>query len=218
MLVVITYDENGGFWDHVAPPKGDRWGPGSRVPAFIVSPFAKKGFVDHTQYDTTSILRFITRRFDLPVLPGLTPARRRATGERQSADGRSDQRAEVRQRCAASQGGTRRAGSSPSCAWQAPQPSRGASITCRPQGHKKSGPRYREPPNGTAAGGVRRRPRLASGHHARKETHGIGSAGGPCDPPACGLIRPRCRSRRRSRRAPRRRQPSASLRPCAEAR
>jgi len=71
MLVIVTYDENGGFWDHVAPPKGDRWGPGSRVPALVVSPFAKKGYVDHTPYDTTSILRFITRRFDLPVLPGL---------------------------------------------------------------------------------------------------------------------------------------------------
>jgi acid phosphatase len=71
MLVVITYDENGGFWDHVAPPKADRWGPGTRVPGIIVSPFAKKGVVDHTQYDSTSILRFITRRFDLPVLPGL---------------------------------------------------------------------------------------------------------------------------------------------------
>ena len=71
MLVVVTYDENGGFWDHVAPPKADRWGPGSRIPAMIVSPFAKKGFVDHTLYDTTSILRFITKRFDLPVLPGL---------------------------------------------------------------------------------------------------------------------------------------------------
>ncbi len=71
MLVLITYDENGGFWDHVAPPKGDRWGPGSRIPALIVSPFAKKGYVDHTQYDTTSFLRFITRRFDLPILPGL---------------------------------------------------------------------------------------------------------------------------------------------------
>jgi acid phosphatase len=68
MLVLITYDENGGFWDHVAPPKGDRWGPGSRIPALIVSPFAKKGYVDHAQYDTTSILRFITRRFDLPIL------------------------------------------------------------------------------------------------------------------------------------------------------
>lgn len=55
MLVIVTYDENGGFWDHVAPPKGYCWGPGSRVPAIIVSPFAKYGHVDHTQYDTTSI-------------------------------------------------------------------------------------------------------------------------------------------------------------------
>jgi acid phosphatase len=70
MLVVVTYDENGGFWDHVAPPKGDRWGPGSRVPALIVSPFARRHFVDHTQYDTTSILRFISRRFGLPELAG----------------------------------------------------------------------------------------------------------------------------------------------------
>lgn len=71
MLVVVTYDENGGFWDHVAPPKGDRWGPGTRIPAIIVSPYAKKGYVDHTPYDTTSILRFITHRFGLPVLPGI---------------------------------------------------------------------------------------------------------------------------------------------------
>ncbi len=39
--IIVTYDENGGFWDHVAPPKGDRWGPGTRIPAIIVSPFAK---------------------------------------------------------------------------------------------------------------------------------------------------------------------------------
>lgn len=71
MLVVVTYDENGGFWDHVAPPKADRWGPGNRIPAFIISPYAKAGTVDHTQYDTTSILRFITARYDLPVLPGI---------------------------------------------------------------------------------------------------------------------------------------------------
>ena len=71
MLVIVTYDENGGIWDHVAPPKGDRWGPGSRVPAVIVSPFARRGVVDHTPYDTTSILRLITRRFDLPALPGI---------------------------------------------------------------------------------------------------------------------------------------------------
>ena len=71
MLVIVTYDENGGFWDHVAPPQGDRWGPGTRVPAIIASPFAKRRFVDHTQYDTTSILRFIANRFRLPMLPGL---------------------------------------------------------------------------------------------------------------------------------------------------
>ena len=71
MLVVVTFDENGGWWDHVAPPKGDRWGPGSRIPALVVSPFAKKGHVDHTIYDTGSIARFITRRFGLEKLPGL---------------------------------------------------------------------------------------------------------------------------------------------------
>ena len=71
MVVIVTYDENGGFWDHVAPPKGDRWGPGMRIPAIIVSDFAKKGFVDHTQYDTTSIIRFISKRFGLPTLAGV---------------------------------------------------------------------------------------------------------------------------------------------------
>jgi len=75
MAVIITYDENGGFWDHVAPPAGpgfsDRWGPGSRIPAIIVSPYARRGYVDHTPYDTTSILKFITKRFDLAPLPGV---------------------------------------------------------------------------------------------------------------------------------------------------
>ena len=71
MVVIVTYDENGGFWDHVSPPKGDRWGPGSRIPAMIVSSFAKKHYVDHTPYDTTSILRLITKRFELPVLTGI---------------------------------------------------------------------------------------------------------------------------------------------------
>ncbi|TCI09186.1 acid phosphatase [Dyella soli] len=72
LLVIVTVDENGGWWDHVAPPKGDRWGPGSRVPAIIVSPFARKGHVDHTIYDSGSIARFLTRRFGLEKLPGLT--------------------------------------------------------------------------------------------------------------------------------------------------
>ncbi|HEV7577843.1 MAG TPA: acid phosphatase [Caldimonas sp.] len=71
MLVVVTYDENGGFWDHARVPKGERWGPATRVPAIIVSPLAKKGFVDKTPYDTGSILRFITRRWNLAPLPGI---------------------------------------------------------------------------------------------------------------------------------------------------
>lgn len=71
MVVVITFDENGGWWDHVAPPQGDRWGPGSRIPAIVVSPHAKRGAVDHNFYDTTSILRFITRLHGLPLLEGL---------------------------------------------------------------------------------------------------------------------------------------------------
>lgn len=66
--IVITYDEYGGLWDHVAPPKIDRWGPGSRIPAIVVSPFAKKGYVDHTTYDTTSILKLIENRFGLRPL------------------------------------------------------------------------------------------------------------------------------------------------------
>ncbi len=66
--IIITYDENGGFWDHVAPPRKDEWGPGTRVPTIIVSPFARKGFVDHTEYDTTSILTTLEHRFGLAPL------------------------------------------------------------------------------------------------------------------------------------------------------
>src|ERR1700694_3248520 len=66
--IILTYDEHGGLWDHVAPPKGDKWGPGTRIPTIIVSPYAKKGFVDHTTYDTTSILKFIETRYNLQPL------------------------------------------------------------------------------------------------------------------------------------------------------
>ncbi|HZD21475.1 MAG TPA: acid phosphatase [Burkholderiales bacterium] len=75
MVVIVTYDENGGFWDHVPPPAGrgwgDRWGPGTRIPAIIVSPFARRGYIDKTPYDTTSIIKFITRRFALEPLAGV---------------------------------------------------------------------------------------------------------------------------------------------------
>jgi acid phosphatase len=67
-VIIVTYDEHGGRWDHVPPPVIDRWGPGLRVPAVIISPFTKKGFIDHTQYETVSILKFIETRWGLPPL------------------------------------------------------------------------------------------------------------------------------------------------------
>ncbi len=70
-VVIVTVDENGGWWDPVAPPTGDRWGPGSRIPALVISPLAKKGYVDHTVYDTNSILRLISRVHGLAPLDGV---------------------------------------------------------------------------------------------------------------------------------------------------
>ncbi|MBI1779631.1 MAG: acid phosphatase [Proteobacteria bacterium] len=67
-LVIVTYDEHGGYWDHVAPPKADKWGPGSRVPTLIIGPMVKKGFVDHSVYETTSILTFIEKKHGLEPL------------------------------------------------------------------------------------------------------------------------------------------------------
>jgi phospholipase C len=67
-LIIITYDEHGGRWDHVAPPVVDAWGPGARVPAILVSPFVRKGYIDHNLYETVSILKLIERRFGLAPL------------------------------------------------------------------------------------------------------------------------------------------------------
>jgi acid phosphatase len=75
-MVVVTYDEFGGQWDHVTPPgqggkRGphDVFGPGTRIPALVISPFLRGRFVvDHTQYDTTSVVATIERRFDLAPL------------------------------------------------------------------------------------------------------------------------------------------------------
>jgi phospholipase C len=74
--MIIVYDEYGGFWDHVSPPtapevrwRADAFGPGSRVPAILISPLAFKGLVDSTSYDTTAILKLIQERFHLDPLP-----------------------------------------------------------------------------------------------------------------------------------------------------
>ena len=71
MLILITWDENGGQWDHVPPPRRDRWGPGTRIPLVAVGPTVKHGYIDHTPYDFGSILRTIEVAF-----------RRRAAGRR----------------------------------------------------------------------------------------------------------------------------------------
>ncbi|KIE58770.1 acid phosphatase [Methylacidiphilum kamchatkense Kam1] len=68
LLIILTYDEFGGFWDHVPPPKKDRWGPGPRIPALLISPFCEGGKVNSEYYDTTSILKLIEWRFNLPPL------------------------------------------------------------------------------------------------------------------------------------------------------
>ena len=75
-MVIATYDEFGGQWDHVTPPgqggvagPHDIWGPGTRIPALVISPFVRgKRAIDHTQHDTTSILATIEHRFGLPAL------------------------------------------------------------------------------------------------------------------------------------------------------
>ena len=75
-LVVVTYDEFGGQWDHVPPPGQssatpgvhDNWGPGTRIPALVLSTSLRRSGVDHTVYDTTSILATIERSFELAPL------------------------------------------------------------------------------------------------------------------------------------------------------
>ncbi|HEX3470536.1 MAG TPA: acid phosphatase [Silvibacterium sp.] len=68
-LIIVTYDEHGGRWDHVPPPSiNGIWGDGSRVPAIVIGPFAKKGHIDHNQHDTLSILKTIERLFQVAPL------------------------------------------------------------------------------------------------------------------------------------------------------
>jgi len=68
-VIIVTYDENGGRWDHVPPPvRADGWGVGVRVPTIVISPFVRKGAIDNHEYETVSILKLIERRFNLAPL------------------------------------------------------------------------------------------------------------------------------------------------------
>ncbi len=82
-MIIVTYDEFGGQWDHVSPPgtptnpgPHDAFGPGTRIPTLVLAPGLRAG-VDHTQYDTTSILATIEHRFGLSplTLPNGRPTR-----------------------------------------------------------------------------------------------------------------------------------------------
>lgn len=66
--IFVTYDEGGGFWDSKPPVIVDNYGFGTRVPAILVSPWAKNCFVDHNVSSTSSILRLIETRFNLNPL------------------------------------------------------------------------------------------------------------------------------------------------------
>ncbi len=66
--VVLTWDDFGGFYDHVPPPHVDMYGLGPRVPAIIISPWARPGYVDHTTYEFASVLHFIETIFDVPPM------------------------------------------------------------------------------------------------------------------------------------------------------
>ena len=67
-VLFLTYDEGGGFFDHVAPPQVDAYGMGMRVPTLIISPWAKRGHLSGQLYEHSSLLKFIERRFGLPRL------------------------------------------------------------------------------------------------------------------------------------------------------
>src|SRR3954453_22387293 len=87
-MVIVNYDEFGGQWDHVTPPgqggapgPHDLFGPGTRIPALVIAPSLTKAFaVDHTQYDTTSILKTIETRFRLQPLTARDAAVKPLTG------------------------------------------------------------------------------------------------------------------------------------------
>lgn len=71
-LIIVTYDEHGGRWDHVTPPGNNGiWGDGTRVPAIFIGPRVKRHRVDHSAYDTLSILKTLEDRFGLAPLGAL---------------------------------------------------------------------------------------------------------------------------------------------------
>jgi phospholipase C len=67
-VVFITWDDWGGWYDHVVPPQIDNMGLGFRVPLIVVSPYAMHGYISHQQHEFGSFLSFLELRFSLPSL------------------------------------------------------------------------------------------------------------------------------------------------------
>jgi phospholipase C len=66
--IFLTYDDFGGLYDHVYPPQLDIYGLGPRVPLLIISPYARSGYISHTQYELSSVIKFAEEVFGLPSL------------------------------------------------------------------------------------------------------------------------------------------------------
>ena len=66
--IFISWDDWGGWYDHVPPPQVDDMGLGFRVPVIVVSPYAKQGYISHVTHESGGFLRFIEKIFDLPSL------------------------------------------------------------------------------------------------------------------------------------------------------
>ena len=66
--IILTWDDYGGFYDHVTPPLIDSWiNEGPRVPAIVISPYSKPHFISHQVFDFRSIIKFMETTFNLPI-------------------------------------------------------------------------------------------------------------------------------------------------------
>jgi phospholipase C len=74
--IFVTWDDYGGFYDHVPPPQVDDFGFGIRVPLLVISPYAKRGVIDHHLGEFSSVLRFIEDNWNLGQLTGRDRAAR----------------------------------------------------------------------------------------------------------------------------------------------
>ena len=67
-VIFLSWDDYGGFYDHVTPPQMDAFGFGPRVPTLVISPYARAGYIDPDRYEFSSVLKFIETRWHLPHL------------------------------------------------------------------------------------------------------------------------------------------------------